>query len=374
MFGLVRNFVFWIKKKQNKHMTIVVIGVNNAGKTTLLTALKGDNPDLVTPTVGFSNQEVTYGRVKLNIFDLGGAENFRGIWKHYYAEVFGAIYVLDSTDKKSLEVSKNCLLELVKDPRFEGKPILILANKRDLPNASTVDDISREMELDQLQLPSYRILSCRALTKEGDPIDDNITRGVRWLVDSIDTQYRSLFGRVEAKAREKQEREEKRKRIEAARRQREIEAAERAEREEKERQEATNQEPTSQETEAQMKLEVQREMQPEQKKEAQPIQSTGALQTNDQEATKEKKRESEGEKVTTPRREPPPPYSEQAAQESNARERGKEEKDSLTPRQPTGASCSDKKMSEIVQSESSKERKEEETQEGADFHPLNTPR
>ena len=88
MFSLCRNFYKWVKKRREKNITIIVLGLDNAGKTTLLYGLKNELPDAdVIPTMGFSSSKLVSGKYVIQYFDVGGAKNFRNVWKNYYSEV-----------------------------------------------------------------------------------------------------------------------------------------------------------------------------------------------------------------------------------------------------------------------------------------------
>ncbi len=92
MFSLCRNFYKWVKKRREKNITIIVLGLDNAGKTTLIYGLKSELPDSdVIPTMGFSSSKLVSGKYIIQYFDVGGAKNFRSVWKNYYSEVGVAI-------------------------------------------------------------------------------------------------------------------------------------------------------------------------------------------------------------------------------------------------------------------------------------------
>ena len=87
MFTLAGNLVRWMKKRKEKNMTILLLGLDNAGKSTLLFGLKDQLPDIVTPTIGFRPSRVVKGKYTIEWFDVGGAKNFRKVWQSYYSEV-----------------------------------------------------------------------------------------------------------------------------------------------------------------------------------------------------------------------------------------------------------------------------------------------
>lgn len=79
----------------------------------------------VNPTNGFDFAECQLNRVKFTLFDLGGGPRIRGIWKHYYADSFGMIFVVDSTDVERLSQSQQALEKILSNPRMQGKPALM---------------------------------------------------------------------------------------------------------------------------------------------------------------------------------------------------------------------------------------------------------
>ena len=93
MFSLCRNLYKWVKKRRERNATIIVLGLDNAGKSTLLYGLKNELPrDDIIPTMGFSSSKLVSGKYTIQYFDVGGAKNFRNVWKNYYAEVRSDIY------------------------------------------------------------------------------------------------------------------------------------------------------------------------------------------------------------------------------------------------------------------------------------------
>ena len=125
-------------------MRIGIFGLDNAGKTTTTKAILGgmfctfliifcqleififtESLDTVVPTVGFSSFQKKIDQYDVTFLDLGGGKRVRDIWKHYLAEIFGVIFVIDSTEKERLSECKEELSKLLSDPRIQGKPILV---------------------------------------------------------------------------------------------------------------------------------------------------------------------------------------------------------------------------------------------------------
>merc|ERR1712050_279755 len=123
-----------------KKLRIVVVGLDNSGKTTVLNCLKPKKATLETvPTVGFSTEEFQKHGINFCAFDMSGQSRYRNLWEHYYGEVEGIIVVIDATDKLRFAVVKDELETMLADPRVAGAkiPVLFLSNKMDLPTASS---------------------------------------------------------------------------------------------------------------------------------------------------------------------------------------------------------------------------------------------
>lgn len=84
-----------------------------------------DNPQNVAPTVGFSKVDLKQGKFEVTIFDLGGGKRIRGIWKNYYSESHGVVFVVDSSDVQRIRETRETMAEVLQHPRIAGKPVLV---------------------------------------------------------------------------------------------------------------------------------------------------------------------------------------------------------------------------------------------------------
>lgn len=84
-----------------------------------------DNPQDVAPTVGFSKVDLKQGKFEVTIFDLGGGKRIRGIWKNYYSESHGVVFVVDSSDVQRIQETRETMAEVLQHPRIAGKPVLV---------------------------------------------------------------------------------------------------------------------------------------------------------------------------------------------------------------------------------------------------------
>lgn len=134
---------------------VVMLGLDSAGKTTALYRLKFDQYLNTVPTIGFNCEKVkgTLGKAKgINflVWDVGGQEKLRPLWKSYTRCTDGIVFVLDSVDIERMEEAKMELIRTVKSPENVGVPILVLANKQDLPGAREPKELEKLLGLTEL--------------------------------------------------------------------------------------------------------------------------------------------------------------------------------------------------------------------------------
>lgn len=86
-----------------------------------------ESPLDVAPTVGFSKVDLKQGKFEVTIFDLGGGKRIRGIWKNYYSESYGVVFVVDSSDVQRIQETRDTMAEVLRHPRIAGKPVLVWA-------------------------------------------------------------------------------------------------------------------------------------------------------------------------------------------------------------------------------------------------------
>lgn len=168
---------------KKKEANIIVVGLDNSGKTTIINQLKpveAKRHDIV-PTVGFTVESFATKSFKFNAFDMSGQGRYRSLWEHYYRDCHGIIFVIDSSDKMRMVVAKDELDLILQHPDIAGKkvPILFYANKIDLRDALTSVKVSTLMELDEISNKPWHICASNALTGEG------LGEGIDWLTDQI---------------------------------------------------------------------------------------------------------------------------------------------------------------------------------------------
>ncbi|XP_036398083.1 ADP-ribosylation factor-like protein 13B [Megalops cyprinoides] len=223
-------------------VTLALLGLDNAGKTATVKSIQGENPEDVTPTVGFSAVDVTQGEFAVSIFDLGGAQRIRDIWKHYFSESHAVVYVVDSSDAQRMEETRDALAKVLEHPCIAGKPVLLLANKQDREGALREADIIDKMSLEKLvnqHKCRCKIVPCSVIMARGRKA---IESGLKWLLETVALDYEVISKRVQKDTAEQRGKEEveRRGRAERVRQVRE-------ERMKKEEEEAEHQEKTAEE-------------------------------------------------------------------------------------------------------------------------------
>jgi ADP-ribosylation factor-like protein 3 len=128
------TIVFW-------RSNIRFLGLDNAGKTTILKALSSESPANIAPTRGFNVKQLKRGNVEFDIWDIGGQKALRAYWSGYYDKVRGLVWVIDSADARRMEETGCELAALLQEEKLAGVPVLVLANKQDLATASAPDDV-----------------------------------------------------------------------------------------------------------------------------------------------------------------------------------------------------------------------------------------
>ena len=164
----------------NKETRMIMIGLDNAGKTSMLYKLKIGEIVSTIPTIGFNVSEIKYINMSMQVWDIGGQTKIRKLWDHYYNNLDGIIFIVDSVDRTRLEEVRYELEKLTKVIALQGVPVLIYANKQDAPRAMRAGAIGDRLNMGRLFVNrNWYIQPCSVLRGEG------LYDGLEWIRNEI---------------------------------------------------------------------------------------------------------------------------------------------------------------------------------------------
>lgn len=157
-----------------------MLGLDSAGKTTILYRLQIGEVVSTIPTIGFNVETVQYQNIKFQVWDLGGQSSIRPYWRCYFPNTSAIIYVIDSSDTDRLSTSRTELLTMLSEDELKGVPLLVFCNKQDMETAMKPERISEELGLagGETTRP-WSVRGCCATKGEG------LNDGLDWLVNAI---------------------------------------------------------------------------------------------------------------------------------------------------------------------------------------------
>ncbi|WVZ94281.1 hypothetical protein U9M48_040187 [Paspalum notatum var. saurae] len=160
----------------NREARILVLGLDNAGKTTILYRLQMGEVVSTIPTIGFNVETVQYNNIKFQVWDLGGQTSIRPYWRCYFPNTQAIIYVVDSSDTDRLVTAKEEFHAILEEDELKGAVVLVYANKQDLPGALDDAAITESLELHKIKSRQWAIFKTSAIKGEG------LFEGLDWYV------------------------------------------------------------------------------------------------------------------------------------------------------------------------------------------------
>ncbi len=170
--------------KSKKHARILLLGLDGAGKTSILYQLKLSDLVNTTQTIGFNLEKIKYKNLFLELWDIGGYNIFYDnkctvLCKHYFKNIDGIVFVIDCNDKKRFGKVNQALLEIINNEELKNIPLLIFGNKQDLNDAISPNELIELLEMKKIKNNKWLLQGSSALNGRG------IKEGFDWLVNIL---------------------------------------------------------------------------------------------------------------------------------------------------------------------------------------------
>lgn len=177
MGGLLSRLALFLGRQ--KKCRILMVGLDGAGKTTALYRMKLNELVTTVPTVGFNVEMVKFHNIEFTIWDVGGQDKLRPMWRYYGEDAQAIIFLIDSSDADRIDQAAFELRSLLTETGLGSLVVLVLCNKQDIAGAVSVDAITAKLSLHALGVRRSRVVGCSA--KDGDGLFD----GLEWLASNI---------------------------------------------------------------------------------------------------------------------------------------------------------------------------------------------
>ncbi|XP_077356441.1 ADP-ribosylation factor 4 [Festucalex cinctus] len=162
-----------------KQMRILMVGLDAAGKTTILYKLKLGEVVTTIPTIGFNVETVEYKNICFTVWDVGGQDKIRPLWRHYFQNTQGLIFVVDSNDRERVAESAEELGKMIQEDDLKDAVLLVFANKQDLPNAMTASELTDKLGLNEMRGRTWYVQATCATQGTG------LYEGLDWLSNEL---------------------------------------------------------------------------------------------------------------------------------------------------------------------------------------------
>lgn len=165
----------WTKLTGTKEVRMLMVGLDAAGKTTILYQLKMGETVKTIPTIGFNVETLEYKGLNFTVWDVGGQDKIRVLWKHYYQNTDGLIFVVDSNDRDRVEDAAEELKKMLSEDELKDCVVLVMANKQDLSGAMSPNEVTEKLGLQQLKGKQWLVQGTSATTGQG------LKEGLDWM-------------------------------------------------------------------------------------------------------------------------------------------------------------------------------------------------
>jgi len=175
----------WVRLGGLKDARLLMLGLDAAGKTTILYRLKLGEVCTTVPTIGFNVEEVQYKALRMTVWDVGGQDRIRKLWRHYYIGTQGLIFVVDSSDTSRVEDARQELHNMLEQDELRDAVVLVYANKQDLPGAMNSSEMVKKLQLGEMRRTRWFLQATCATTGDG------LYEGLDWMARELEQKRRT---------------------------------------------------------------------------------------------------------------------------------------------------------------------------------------
>jgi len=172
----------WQRMVSKEEMRILMLGLDAAGKTTVLYKLKLGEVVTTIPTIGFNVESVEYKNISFTVWDVGGQDKIRRLWRYYFLGSRALVFVVDSSDRDRVEDAREELMRVLEADEMRDAALLVFANKQDLPNAMPAAEVTEKLGLHALRTRQWFIQSTCAASGDG------LYEGLDWLSRTLSSR------------------------------------------------------------------------------------------------------------------------------------------------------------------------------------------
>ena len=169
----------WTRLLGKKDVRILMVGLDAAGKTTILYQLKMGETVKTIPTIGFNVETLDYKNLNFTVWDVGGQDKIRVLWKHYYQNTDGLIFVVDSNDRDRIEDAAEELKKMLAEEELKDCAVLVMANKQDLNGALPPNEVTEKLGMGALKGRTWLVQGTSATTGQG------LKEGLDWMASVL---------------------------------------------------------------------------------------------------------------------------------------------------------------------------------------------
>ncbi|EQC28825.1 ADP-ribosylation factor [Saprolegnia diclina VS20] len=176
--GLLQSFLMRFQLVSTRDTRLLMLGLDAAGKTTILYKLKLGDVVTTIPTIGFNVETLDVKGFHCTVWDIGGQDRIRSLWRHYYQNTSAIVFVVDANDVNRMDEARHELHALLSSDELQNAVVLVYANKQDLPQAMSAANITEALGLRSMQRPWF-VQACCATSGDG------LHEGLHWLVNAL---------------------------------------------------------------------------------------------------------------------------------------------------------------------------------------------